>query len=374
MATKSASTSSAPVATAAPVVAPVVSSAPAEVSAPVADISQQRAESVLEASAPTIHDVVVQQQGLTEVSEAELRGESEDSTGEQSANPEPSEKSKEPEENEEANQAILDKVKADKVPKGFVPLAAVHEVRGENKYLKEQIASLSAKIESLSKTAVNVAPPTAEPSEFESFEQLSDSEFLELASDSPSEALLYMNKLNKFQEFTRQKAESERAVQSQQEYLASIYEKTNLQMEEVVPGIFDPESPTASEFRDFAVDLGFTEDMFYLTNPATRVILPGETEPLLLGDQAADFIKLLANAKTKLASTQSVDVNAIRAELRKEIEADIMSKIKSNTPFRSISDIPSSNNDRPEFTGKMLSSDEFARLSEKEQELYLAGE
>jgi hypothetical protein len=364
---------------------PVVPTAPS--------ISQNRAESIIEASAPTIHDMVLKQQGLTEVSEADLRGLSEDSTGEKSATPESTETSEAStkstaEDTAAADQAILDKVKAAKkteqasdsteetvkVPKGYVPIAAVHEVRGENKFLKEQIASLTAKVDAMSKAPVE--PAKTEPNEFDNFVQLSDDEFLTLASDSPSEALLYVNKLNKFQEYTRQKSEELRKTQAEQEYLMNVYEKANQQMEEIVPGLFDAESPVATEFREFAVGLGFTEEMFYLTNPATRIILPGDTEPLLLGDQAADVIRLLANVKSKVSQTQNstVDVGAIRAELRKEIEADILSKIKTNTPFKSISDIPASSDNRPEFKGKMLSAEELSRLSEKEQEMYLAGE
>ena len=337
-----------------------------------------------EASAPMSNSAVVELQGLTEVSEAELMGFTPEAAEEKSAPPESLAEETKPVEEKPKDTPLKEVVKEEtpkeetpkeepvKPPKGFVPIAAIHEVRGENKYLKEQLAEIKAQLEN--RPVTPVVTETPEPSEFDDFSELSDAEFQELATDSPAEALLYMKQLNKYQEFKRKSAEETQQAAAAQEYLDTVFEKTNSEMEQIVPGIFDPESPAGTEFREFAVDLGFTDDMFYLTNPATQIILPGETEPLLLGEQAAQVIRLLANAKTKVSATQVVDVEKIKAETRAIVEAEFLAKIKTGQPFRSLSDVPVSNENRPEFKGKELSEAEFARLNAKEQELYLAGE
>lgn len=277
-----------------------------------------------------------------------------------------------------------------KPPKGYVPLAAVQEVRGENKYLKERIKELEAKADK---------PPSPAPKEEtkkesalpKDFKVLSDDEFAKLADEDPKDALLYMKNLGVYQEEQRQevfakqqqrlderdKAESEKETQA-------IFDATSKKMEELVPGIFDKDSDAAEELAKFADELGFSEDMYYLTNPETMIILPGETEPLLLGEQAASVIQTLATARKTINEfkEKSVDEAKLRediekeveAKLRKDIEAELLAKFKkglTEETFQSIDEIPST--ETAEFGDKVLSMVDFNKLSEAEQEAYLSG-
>lgn len=330
-------------------------------------------------AAPVESSFVLEQQGLTEVSEAELMGEeseaqstpgTSDPLAEESALEEKAEGKKEEEEKKDPEPEQEPVEKPEKPPTGYVPLKAVKEAREENRYLKEQLSQLNAKIEELAKSKAE--PEVKEPSKFDDFQTLSDEEFQDLAAEDPAQALVYMKQLSEFNEYKREQSEADRQAEQQKEYLENVFAIANAEMEKAVPGIFDADSPVASEFRDYAVGLGFTDDMFYLTNPATQIILPGETTPLLLGEQAAQILKVLANARSA-APVKAVDEQAIEQRLRAKIEAEVLSKLKSGPAYKSLSDVPQSNEDRVEFGDKVLSPQQFEKLTEKEQEAYLAG-
>ena len=104
--------------------------------------------------------------------------------------------------------------------------------------------------------------------------------------------------------------------------------------------------------------------MFYLTNPATKIILPGETEPLLLGEQAAHMIKFLATVKGLKPDTDSI---------RQQLESEILAKLKKPGSYVPLDAIPSAKDSQPVIPGKILSDAEYAKLSPAEQEAYLSG-
>lgn len=339
---------------------------------------------VTEASAPneTSAQTIAEMHGLTEVSEAELMGFDPEVTENTPATSGPTDEGKKLEGEEPKKEEVQapntqppeDEVAPAKPPKGFVPTAALHEVRGENKYLKEQLSELQAKVASLATRAPEAPVAPVVKSEFDDFVELSDSEFSELAADSPADALLYMKKLGAFQKYEIDKAASEAAQADAEVYIGQVYSSANAEMEKAVPGIFTDET-VAEEFRAFAEASGFTDDMFYLTNPATRIILPGESEPLLLGEQAAQIVKVLAHFKqASVAKADVVNTDQLKADLRKEIEAEVIAKLKTGETFKSLSSVPAPQDPRPEFGNKALSEKEFAKLSPAEQELYLSGE
>lgn len=335
--------------------------------------------SVIEASAPSSDSSVLAAQGLTDISEADLRG---PSTTEYTAPSEPKVKETTEKDTEvlvtKEDEVILSEVEESvpvKAPKGFVPLSALHEVRGENKYLKEELARLSslatetAELDNLDDGALNA-------SEFDDFVELTEAEFTLLAEDAPVDALKYMNKLNAYNAYVQQTQYAVQQDAINQEYLSQVYAEASREMEEAVPGLFDVDSEASTEFRDFALSVGFDESMFYLTNPMTRIILPGDTKPVVLGEHAAQIIKVLAQARSLASkpSEGSVDLVAIKESMRKEIEAEVMSKIKAGTSFRSLNSVPDSGETRPEFADTVLSEAAFLKLSPKEQEMYLAGQ
>lgn len=332
-------------------------------------VQSQEVVTVTEASTPSTHNNVLEAQGLTEVSEADLMG-SEPETPELTTAP------SEPLVETPPKEIIADEPKVEdepvveptKTPKGFVPLEAIHEVRGENKYLKQRISELSAL---LSSKPVESPVEPVEPED--TFEELSDDEFLALSDTSPKDALLYMKQLSQVNE---QKRQAEITFSQQQ----SLYNAVSAEMEQYVPGLFNSEDPTvADEFRDFATSIGFTDELFYLTNPSTQVMLPGQKNPALLGDAAAKIVKVLATVKKSLSESNAgksapVDLVAIKAEMYKEVEAEIMAKVKTGQPFRSLSTMPTSEETRPEFSSAVLTEAQFMKLTSKEQDLYLAGQ
>lgn len=339
--------------------------------------------SVIESSTPEVHseiDAILAAQGLADVSETDLRGtestentaNSEPTGDESNSNEDGTTQESKTEEITEEKEEPSETTKEEKTPKGFVPLAALHEVRGENKFLKEQIAKLTEAVSA--KPAEESAKP--EPSEFDNFKELTNAEFTKLVEETPSEALLYVNKLSEYKSYKQEQVVKAHEELAAQEYLNQVYSKASEVMEEAVPGIFDESSSASEEFKSFAVGLGFDETMFYLTNPATQVILPGDNTPGVLGEHAAQIIKVLAQARAIINNKASSDVNVdkIKADLRKEIETEVMSKVKAKPAFRSLNSVPDTGDARPQFADTVLSEAQFAKLNSKEQEIYLAGQ
>ncbi len=329
-------------------------------------------------------------QGFEIVTDDQLRGEE---TEEESAEEEKTEdKAKETEEKSEekeedtkeeksteskAEELTASSESTEKPPKGFVPLAAVKEARAENRYVKEQNLLLQQQLVNMQNMSL---PKVEDELQVEDdFKVLSDDDFKDLAEDDAAEALVYMQKLNVFQENQRVNEAHRVTEQQNVDITNDIMSNAQQAMEKAVPGIFDEDSEAQSELVTFAEDLGFNDDMFYLTNPATKIILPGETEALLLGDQAADILSVLTTARTKISeATTKVDEKAIEARIRKEVEAELVAKFKSkDSSFRSLSDVPKTNDltdSMGDYSGKVLSDTQFAKLSSVEQEKYLSGE
>jgi len=349
-------------------------------------------------------------QGLEEVSEAELMGtdddtteETKEKTKEETSTDDKSieETSKEKESSEETKETKETSTKtdtekekstesdttassesSDKIPKGLVKIEALHESRDTNKFLKGRIHELEQQIKS--GTVKVEDKETQKVIEVPEFEILSNADFKMLSEDSPAEAMQYMHALEahnalvtKADEATKQAATEQAEAESNVELTNQIISEATTLMEEAVPGIFDKESTVQAELVEFADSIGFSDDMFYLTNPETKIILPGSTEALLLGDQAASILKTLATAKSKISEAKtSVDEKTIEARIRKEVEAELVAKFKSDKEgtFKSLSEATKTKGETNlGSTSDVLSDTEYNKLSEKEQEAYLSG-
>lgn len=317
-----------------------------------------------EAEAQFPIDDLINSFGLTSVTNEELHGEE---APEEVV--EPAEEEKVEETTEEAKEEAVEPEgektetpppKVEPPPKGFVPTAALREAREELRELKERIKNLEQ--------SKAVPPPVPEEPK-STFKVLTKAEFAELSEESPREALLYMAELDEYKE--AQRAQQQKQLQQSQRQAEAervINESVKL-MSEAVPGIFDEGSTVQQELTEFAQEIGFTKDMFYLTNPETLVILPGETEPVYLGSQAASILKMLATTRQKVTAKQ--DMTAIR----KEIEAEMLAKLKTSggKKFTSLADIPTSKTD-PQISKSSVSELEFAKMSKEEQRAYLTGQ
>lgn len=312
-------------------------------------------------------DVMVEQ-GLTDVSEAELRGEDVLNAGDETK---PTDEAQKPVE----KPAETPPAKAEAPPKGYVPTAAIREVREENRALKDRLRVLEAKVLEPEVKPIPEAMPEVRPD----FKVLTTSEFRELSEDSPRDALVYMAELRDYEKAQQMTADLERAKVAREEEVGNLFRESVKLMEQAVPDLFEEGSTSQQELAEYAETIGFTKDMFYLTNPETMVILPGETEPMYLGSQAAAFIAMLAglrkgSAGGKPAADQAALRKTIEAELRTKIESEVLSKIKtgSGKAFKSMSDIPSSDSDVPS-TAQILTEAQFIKLTPAQQKAYLSG-
>ena len=326
-------------------------------------------------------DILVDQ-GLTGISEAELRGEDVNEDGSLKAVETVVPKVEEPGKADEGVKPVEPNAetetlppKVDTPPKGFVPTAAVREVREENRQLKERLRVLEAKV--LEPPPVKTAQPI--PEVRADFKVLTGPEFKELSEESPRDALVYMAELRDYEKAESIKADATRAQAQREVEVNNLFNESVKLMEEAVPDLFTEGSTAQQELAEFAETVGFTKDMFYLTNPETQVILPGESEPVYLGTQAASFVKMLADLRAKPGSKGAVDEAALRktieADLRKTLEAEILNKIKTGkgTSFRSIGDIPSSDSEVPGSKAPLTEA-QYARLTPAQQKAYLSGE
>ena len=326
---------------------------------------------------------VAKQQGLTLVSEADLQGPSEPEAPAPTVPTEtvvPSEdadkdKDKDKDATPKADaitqeeEPSKDKAEEPKVPKGYVPLAAIKEARGEIRNLRSQLATLETELSLARATQVQAESQES----FADFKVLSDAEFIELSTENPADALQYTHKLQQYNAHQQRASLQDRLAREQEDAVQTIFEDTRVAMEEALPGLFDEKSSAMPELRDFAESIGFTEDMFYLTDPSTKIILSGETTPLLLGEQAADVIRLLVGIRGKLNGASQAS-QAATETLRQQIEQDVLAKLKADTGFRSLSALPAEtqNLERPGDT-LIVSETEFASWPKEKQDAYLRG-
>ena len=314
-------------------------------------------------------DYVVSDQGLPTVTDAELMGEDQDDL-----TVFPADETKKPDETPPADETKKpEETKPETPPKGFVPTAAVHEAREEIRRLKDRLSEY----EVAGKKAE--VPPVDVPTVRSDFKVLSKEEFAELSEESPRDALIYQQELMDYREVKRIAADSARQAEAERVKaeieVGSLFEETAAIMADAVPGLFEEGSTVQQELTEFAETVGFTKDLFYLTNPGTQVILPGDTKPLYLGRQAATILTMIANLKSKgLPNADAALKASVEAELRPKIEQEVLSKIKGTgkkPAYKSLSDIPSSDTSTPER--KMLSEAEVAAMNPKELEAYLSG-
>ncbi len=257
-----------------------------------------------------------------------------------------------------------------KPPKGYVPLEALHEARGENRYLKERLSALEQQMKQIPPAAQAAIEPVSD------FKALSDEEYVTLAKEDPTEALLYMQKLAKHQQ-----VEFERKMQGAEEerQITDVIKVATAKMEAVVPGLFNPDDRTAhDQLAGFAESVGFTEDLFFLTNPATQIVMPGDDTPVLLGEKAASILRVLVNAQSKLVSSVQPNTPSraqIEAELRSSIEAEILAKLKGTAaPVRTLSQLPqTSNAGVQDFSTASLTPAQLAQLTPVQERAYLSG-
>jgi hypothetical protein len=228
--------------------------------------------------------------------------------------------------------------------------------------------------EAVKPTTTAAAPKSDVLEGFEDFEVLTQAQLKELAREDPAELTLYTARLTEYRHAQHEaNAKRAREEQTEVEEQNAIFAEANRLMEEAVPGLFDRNSTAQQALETHAVNMGFTSDLFYLTNPATKVILPDSDKPVLLGTQAAKIVKFLQATKDKASP---VDVETLRETIRKEEASKLLAKLKNHKGFRSLTTTADSDIETgvSRFGQKVLPMNELVTLSPEEQEAYLQGQ
>lgn len=271
------------------------------------------------------------------VKEAEAEETEEAEAEEAEAEETEAEETEEAEAEAEAEEAEVEEAAKAKPPKGYVPLQALREAR-------EQIAALRESLRAIE--AAKSETQTEPSSKVEDFVELTKEEEEALAADDTVSFVEYMN-----QKFTARFAQLTKA-QEQQHEQAQINNAYSV-IDSVAPGILEPESEVQQAFYDTAIANGFDESVFYLTNPATKVVLEdGSTR--LLGADAAKVLGLVRNLQTQTSSPKKkAIVKRPKSTSLRKAPTKAPTKLTKNT---------------------MLSPAAFGALSPSDQEKFLRGE
>jgi len=279
---------------------------------------------------------------------------------EKAAAPEPKGDEKPPEKAEEKE--VVD----EKPPVGHVPLQALHEERTKRQDLALEVETLRQEVQRL--TEEDKAPDE------EGFKVLSDGEFQELLDDDPAAAILYDRKLR-----VHEAKQSEATRQQQEEQ--TVVDSSFSAMREAIPDLYEPSSQTNKNLTDFAVQHGFNADFLpVLTDPRTKVIPPGGTEPILLGNVAVGTVKMLhtlyGSTQGNAVSREEFDQALItkEKEVTDRVTKELIQKFKAGpTPtFNSLGDVPGSG-EQDFDVSRTLTDDQIKHLTPDQKEKYLGG-
>lgn len=276
---------------------------------------------------------------------------------------------------------------AKKPPKGYVPLPAMQQAREKNRSLEGENSALKQELDQLRQEFQQMQAGAKQPPKEEGgFKRLSQEELSDLTESSPDEAIKYLAQLqvHQEQEFQQrlEQAQQDVVIKAQREHASQEISSAYQRIETAVPGLYDENSEAWTELTSFAEEVGITPDVFALaTTPEALGLLPGQDEPQLVGTKAADFVEALVGLQDKLASRGSRKETMrkeLETEIRAEVEKELLAKFKNDggSEHRSVQDIQGTTtrvDEEEGFGDKVLSHEEFARLSEEEQARYLSG-
>lgn len=310
-----------------------------------------------------------------DVTEAELMGEE----------PEPEADTKEPEVEKETaapqpegdKEEVTDEGKetlddgGNKPPKGFVPIQALHQERGQRQMLSQEVQQLKEQLATLSqqKPLEDDQRKLDLDTDTEGFKVLSEEAFEELLEDDPVEAIKYERKLRSYEAQQASIAEAEK-IQNE-----SIARAIGM-MTEAIPDLYDTNSDVNQKLTDFAAQKGFQDldGLAVLTDPRTQVVPSGGSKPKPLGETAANLVVFLNNYfKEAQAFNDPNASNELKDSLKAEITKSLLQKIKSDSGTHvSLADLPGDSGNIGD-SGDILTEEQFSKLSEAEQKRYLGG-
>lgn len=296
----------------------------------------------------------------------------EESVDDSKSKEEPKEEPKKDEPKEEGD-------KPTKPPEGYVPTAALKEER----YLRKQLASELENLRAEFKAFRDISTKQDEPE----FKILSEAEFDQLVSEDPHEAIKYTKKLNEYENQQKELRAAQEKEKAQREWEQSVVEKAVQRIATEVPGIYDEDAPINSEITAFANENGLSPAyLSVLTDPRTKLLIPGQKNPIILGEGASELISMIHKVysakgkdsrgaiekelRTAFDTELSEKLAAKEKEVTERVTKEVMGKINEQPTYRSLGDAPGSG-DTP-ISGNLTEA-QFAKLSPEEQRKYLGG-
>lgn len=226
-----------------------------------------------------------------------------------------------------------------KPPDGYVPLASLHEERNARK-------TLAAEVERLRRELMAAHEPPAQEAEKDApeFKILTEAEEDDLMERDIFEYQKYQRALRNYE---RDQEYRQQATIAEKNLIAKGYQA----IEEAVPGIMSEQSNINEALTRFAHERGLDSyTLGVLTNPATKVIVPGQKQAVFLGDAAAGLVKLIHQHYTLANNSVPGRQGATREALEKEltpaimekVTKEVMAKLKTTQPagYRNIGDVP----------------------------------
>jgi hypothetical protein len=267
-------------------------------------------------------------------------------------------------------------------PKGYVAIQTMHEARSNVDSVKRELETANRTIELLE--AQQKTPEKKD--EFSDFEILSDAEWEELVKDDVEDALIYKNKLDKYNSHQRTKQREKEIQLQRHQQVETVITNSVDKIAKNVPGIFDDGSEIQKSLFDFGVENGFDPTFLEcMTNPATRIIPIGKDGKPVgtsypLGGGAVSLVTMIHKLNESIRGTDPEKLRTeitekLETELREKVTQELLAKFKAETTgqsFRSISDISGGSNDELGVKTFYTEAD-MAKMSPEEKERVLTG-
>lgn len=253
-------------------------------------------------------------------------------------------------------------------PKGFVEVQALKQAKETTKHFKQENLSLKEEITALKEQMLQAVTVRQKPSEFEGFELMNTEDLKELMYDDPDKAAQYVDKEKRFLEYQR---DQDIEDQKSKAFLKDDEAAVQTAKEKIIEILVDNEA--IADLEEAAIENGFSQSMFFLTDPETKIIVPGQSRPRSLGEGAAAVLGLIQ--KIKDSGNQKVEVtldmvpDAVKAQIIEAAQDDIIKKAKGDTKTSGtkISDIPPSDRGGTD----KLAGKPYSKMTEAERQEYL---
>jgi len=267
-------------------------------------------------------------------------------------------------------------------PKGYVAIQTMHEARANVDSVKRQLETANKTIALLE--TQQKAPE--EKTEFSDFEILSDADWEELVSNDVEAALIYKNKLDRYNSHQATKQREKEIQLARHQQIEAVITESVEKIASSVPGIFDDGNDIQKNLFDFGVDNGFDGNFLEcMTNPATRIIPIGKDgkpaeKSYPLGGGAVSLVTLIHKFNESIKGNDPEKLREeisqkLETDLREKITQELLEKFKNETTgqsFRSISDISGGSNDGLGVKTFYTEAD-MAKMSPEEKERILTG-